>query len=96
MLALLCRSRASLILSHMLSTNPQPKVSSVKGSVHTKKAYGAAKVGERYPIGARDEVFNMQVVKDHQEMLRPAVAALAELERQAQITFFDVQSNALI
>ena len=38
----------------------------------------------------------IQVTREHQEMLRPAVAALAELERQAQITFFDVQRKYLI
>lgn len=50
--------------------------------------------GSSFEIG--DESRDIQVVKDHQEMLRPAVAALAELERQAQITFFDVQSEAFL
>ena len=49
---------------------------------------------EKIPLQPRDERFSMQAIRDHQEMLRPAVAALAELERHAQITFFDVQSKA--
>ena len=32
-------------------------------------------------------------VEAHQELLRPAVLVLAELERRAQATFFDVQSK---
>ena len=33
------------------------------------------------------------MILDHQEEMRPAVAALAELERQAQVTFFDLTSK---
>ena len=53
-----------------------------------------AKGIESFPIALQSsKVACLLKMEAHQELLRPAVLVLAELERRAQATFFDVQSE---